>query len=29
MKDGNYEDTPLGTPQGGLCIAAHKPPYAQ
>jgi len=24
-----YEETPVGTPQGGLCYAAHKPPNAQ
>jgi retron-type reverse transcriptase len=26
---GEYEDTPLGTPQGGLCGYRHKPPYAE
>ena len=26
---GDREDTLTGTPQGGLCAAAHKPPYAQ
>ena len=26
---GDREDTYTGTPQGGLCAAAHKPPYEQ
>jgi RNA-directed DNA polymerase len=26
---GEREDTYTGTPQGGLCSAEHKPPYAQ
>ncbi len=26
---GEERDTPTGTPQGGLCAAAHKPPYEQ
>jgi RNA-directed DNA polymerase len=26
---GDREDTHTGTPQGGLCSAAHKPPYEQ
>jgi len=26
---GSREDTWTGTPQGGLCSAEHKPPYAQ
>jgi RNA-directed DNA polymerase len=26
---GDLQDTGTGTPQGGLCAAAHKPPYAQ
>jgi RNA-directed DNA polymerase len=26
---GGREDTYAGTPQGGLCAAEHKPPYAQ
>ena len=29
LRDGVYESTVAGTPQGGLCSAAHKPPYAQ
>ena len=27
--DGEQEETYTGTPQGGLCSAEHKPPYAQ
>lgn len=27
MIDDEYEDTIVGTPQGGLCRARHKPPY--
>jgi RNA-directed DNA polymerase len=27
--DGDREETYTGTPQGGLCAAAHKPPYEQ
>ena len=26
---GDREETLTGTPQGGLCAAAHKPPYEQ
>jgi RNA-directed DNA polymerase len=26
---GDREETLTGTPQGGLCAAAHKPPYGQ
>jgi len=26
---GDREDTHTGTPQGGLCAAAHNPPYEQ
>jgi RNA-directed DNA polymerase len=26
---GDREETWTGTPQGGLCSAEHKPPYAQ
>jgi RNA-directed DNA polymerase len=26
---GTREETPAGTPQGGLCAAAHNPPYEQ
>jgi len=26
---GDREETHTGTPQGGLCAAAHKPPYEQ
>jgi hypothetical protein len=26
---GTVTATPSGTPQGGLCAAAHKPPYEQ
>ena len=26
---GEHRDTLTGTPQGGLCAAAHKPPYEQ
>ena len=26
---GQHRDTLTGTPQGGLCSAEHKPPYAQ
>ena len=26
---GTREETPVGTPQGSLCAAAHKPPYEQ
>jgi group II intron reverse transcriptase/maturase len=29
MVGASYEDTQIGTPQGGLCVATHKPPYAQ
>ena len=28
MIDDEYEDTIVGTPQGGLCGAPHNPPYA-
>jgi group II intron reverse transcriptase/maturase len=26
---GTRKDTPQGTPQGGLCLAQHKPPYVE
>ena len=29
MIDDEYEDTVVGTPQGGLCKASHNPPYAK
>ena len=29
LEDWQYRDTLSGCPQGGLCAAAHKPPYAQ
>jgi len=29
MEDGQVRRTVAGTPQGGLCAAAHKPPYEQ
>ena len=29
MKDEQYEDTEIGSPQGGLCEALHRPPYAK
>jgi len=29
MVEGSLERTVAGTPQGGLCSASHKPPYAQ
>jgi RNA-directed DNA polymerase len=29
MVDGTVQRTVAGTPQGGLCAAAHKPPYEQ
>ena len=29
MEDGSVTRTVTGTPQGGLCAAAHKPPYEQ
>jgi hypothetical protein len=29
MEDWRYHETLSGTPQGGLCAAAHKDPYAQ
>ena len=29
MEDGKRHKTDLGTPQGGLCQALHKPPYAK
>jgi hypothetical protein len=29
MIDDEYEDTIVGTPQGGLCRYPHKPPYAE
>ncbi|WP_243270077.1 reverse transcriptase domain-containing protein [Thermanaerosceptrum fracticalcis] len=29
MKDGAWEETDLGSPQGGLCKALHNPPYAK
>ena len=28
-EDGALKDTDTGTPQGSLCSAEHKPPYAQ
>jgi len=28
-EDGHLRNTDTGTPQGGLCAAAHKPPYEQ
>jgi retron-type reverse transcriptase len=28
-EDGTLADTSAGSPQGGLCAAAHKPPYEQ
>ena len=29
MEEGNLEATEIGSPQGGLCQALHKPPYAK
>jgi hypothetical protein len=29
LEDWEYHDTLSGVPQGGLCSAAHKPPYEQ
>jgi len=29
MENGRLARTNLGTPQGGLCKALHKPPYAK
>jgi RNA-directed DNA polymerase len=29
MEDWQYHETLSGTPQGSLCSAEHKPPYAQ
>ncbi len=29
MPDGQVAERDKGTPQGGLCSAEHKPPYAQ
>ena len=29
VEDGNWPETPEGSPQGGLCAASHKPPYEQ
>lgn len=29
IEDWNYNNTYSGTPQGGLCKASHKPPYAK
>ena len=29
MTEEGLEETPMGTPQGGLCQALHKPPYAK
>ena len=29
LEDGRFTPTGEGTPQGGLCSAEHKPPYAQ
>ena len=28
-ESGDFQDTHTGTPQGGLCSAAHNPPYEQ
>ena len=29
IEDGNWSESAVGTPQGGLCSAEHKPPYEQ
>ena len=29
MVEGVFEKTEVGTPQGGLCLAPHNPPYAE
>ena len=29
LEDWKYHETLSGAPQGGLCVAAHKPPYEQ
>ena len=29
IENGKWSQTPEGAPQGGLCVAGHKPPYAQ
>ena len=29
VEDGNWSETPEGSPQGALCAAAHNPPYEQ
>jgi len=29
IEDGNWSETVEGSPQGGLCSAEHKAPYAQ
>jgi hypothetical protein len=29
IEDGNWKETIEGSPQGGLCGAAHNPPYEQ
>ncbi len=29
MEEGELKPTTKGTPQGGLCEASHKPPYAK
>ncbi len=29
IENGTWAETGRGSPQGGLCSAAHKPPYAQ
>jgi len=29
LEDWQYHDTLSGVPQGGLCVAEHKPPYEQ
>ena len=29
MSEGKWRPTERGTPQGGLCKASHKPPYAK
>ncbi|WP_211289493.1 Group II intron-encoded protein LtrA [Sporomusa silvacetica DSM 10669] len=29
ISDGSYQASEIGSPQGGLCEALHKPPYAK
>ena len=29
IEDGQWTESSQGSPQGGLCAAAHKPPYEQ